>query len=48
MRYFQHDRWGLSFFAYSSEKYELAAFPSGEFYGTPEEGLDVGAMYLRR
>ena len=47
LRYFRQDQWSLGFYAYSSEKYELATYPSGDFYGTPEEGLDVGAMYLR-
>lgn len=48
LRYFRPDHWSLGFFAYSSEKYELAVFPSGEFFGTPEEGLDVGAIYLTK
>jgi hypothetical protein len=46
LRHYDRDRWSLGFFAYSSEKYELAMFPSGDFFGTPEEGFDVGAVYL--
>ncbi|HEY3351715.1 MAG TPA: hypothetical protein VGQ83_00575 [Polyangia bacterium] len=32
---------------YSHEKYEPTFFASGELVGTPEEGLDVGAVYLQ-
>ncbi len=47
LRYFgDEERWSLAFFAYSSEKYEPSFFPSGEFEGTPEDGFDVGAVYL--
>lgn len=44
LRYFGDDRWGFAFFAYSSEKYELSMFPSGEFLGTPEDALFVSAQ----
>jgi hypothetical protein len=40
--------WTLGFYKYSDEKYEASVFHSGDMYGTPEEGLDVGAMYLER
>ncbi len=40
------DEWSVAFFAYSSEKYEPSFFASGEMMGTPEEGFDVGAVYL--
>jgi hypothetical protein len=40
--------WTLGFYKYSDEKYEAAFFHSGDMHGTPEEGLDVGAMYLER
>ncbi len=36
-------RWGFAFFAYSSEKYELSIFPSGQFFGLPEEAFEVSA-----
>jgi hypothetical protein len=36
-------RWGLGFFAYSSEKYELSIFPSGEFFGPTEDAFEVSA-----
>jgi len=47
LRYFAPDRWSLAFFTYSNERYEPSAYPNGTFLGTPEEGLDVGAMYLQ-
>jgi hypothetical protein len=43
LRYFGNDRWGFAFFAYSSEKYELSMFPSGEFVGIPEDAFIVSA-----
>jgi len=43
LRYFGNDRWGFAFFAYSSEKYELSMFPSGEFVGVPEDAFIVSA-----
>ena|SRR6516164_11430749 len=47
LRYFGGDRWTFGFFAYSSEKYELSVFPSGDFFGTPEEAFEVAArVYL--
>ena len=41
------DRWSFAMFGYSNEQYELTILPSGDFFGTPEEGLDIGAVYLR-
>lgn len=46
LRYFARDSWSLDFFTYSNEKYTPCAFGSGEFFGTPEEALDIGAGYL--
>ena len=37
------ERWGFGFFAYSSGRYELAFFPSGEYFGPPEDAFDVAA-----
>lgn len=48
LRYFAPDRWSLAFFTYSHEKYEPCVFHTGSFFGTPEEGFDVGAVYLQR
>lgn len=48
LRYCGQDQWSVAFFAYSSERYEPCAFESGSLFGTPEEGLDVGAVYLPR
>ena len=41
------DEWSLAFYTYSNERYSPCAFRSGDFYGTPEEGFDVGAGYLK-
>lgn len=47
LRYFGDDRWGFGFYAYSSDKYELSIYPSGDFFGTPEEAFDTSAsVYL--
>jgi len=47
LRHFTEDSWSLAFYTYSNEKYEPAFFHSGSFTGTPEEGFEVGAMYLQ-
>ena len=46
IRYFDKDRWSLAFYTYSNEKYMPCAFRNGTFFGTPEEALDIGGMYL--
>src|SRR5437867_129144 len=46
LRHFAHDRWSVAFFTYSHERYEPTVFASGKDLGTPEEALDVGAVYL--
>jgi hypothetical protein len=38
--------WSVAFYTYSHEKYEPCVFESGEFLGTPEEALEIGAVYL--
>lgn len=49
LRYFgEEDRWSFAFFTYSNERYEFSMFPSGDFFGTPEEALELSAdAYLR-
>ena len=39
--------WSLSFYTYSNERYTPCVYPSGSFFGTPEEALEIGSMYLR-
>ena len=39
--------WSVAFFTYSHERYEPTFFESGELEGTPEEGFEVGAVYLQ-
>jgi hypothetical protein len=46
LRHFAPERWSVAFYTYSHEDYEPTMFASGEFFGTPEEGFDVGAVYL--
>ncbi len=46
LRHFDPERWSVAFYTYSHEAYEPTMFGSGEFFGTPEEGFDVGAVYL--
>ena len=48
LRYFgDEEGWGFAFYKYSDDKYELAMFPSGDFYGTPEEAFETAAgVYL--
>jgi hypothetical protein len=44
--YFDEDRWSLSFYTYSHERYEPCSYPNGEEFGTVEQAFDVGAVYL--
>jgi len=45
LRYFgDEERWGFAFYTYSSERYELSVFPSGEFFGPPEEAFAMAAQ----
>ena len=47
LRYFgDAERWGFAFFTYSHEKYELCAFPNGDFFGKPEDAFAASAVYL--
>jgi hypothetical protein len=47
LRYFgNEDAWTLAFFTYSNERYSACVFPNGSDHGTPEEALDIGAVYL--
>ena len=46
LRYFQEDRWSFAFYTYSNDRYEPSMYPSGSFFGTPEEAFDIGATYL--
>lgn len=46
MRHFDSERWSLALFTWSNEKYEPCIFPSGEWFGTIEECLDLGTTFL--
>jgi hypothetical protein len=47
LRYCDQEEWSVAFYTYSHMKYEPSFFANGTFYGTPEEGFDVGAVYLQ-
>ncbi|MCZ7571888.1 MAG: hypothetical protein M5U01_25325 [Ardenticatenaceae bacterium] len=48
LRYFgDEERWGFAFYTYSHERYQLAVFPAGDFFGPPEEAFRASAeVYL--
>ena len=45
-RFHEPQPWAVDFFTYSHMKYEPCVLMSGEWLGTPEDGLEVGAVYL--
>ncbi len=45
LRYFDDERWGLAFYSYANNKYELSVFPTGEFFGIPEVALQTAADF---
>ena len=47
LRHFTEDLWSMAFYAYSGMKYEPCYFDTGAQTGTPEEGFETAAMYLR-
>jgi hypothetical protein len=48
IRHFDISRWSMAFYTYSNERYEPCFSPTGDWFGTPEEAFDVGAVYLER
>ena len=47
LRFFgNEERWSLAFYTYSHERYDPTVFSDGSFHGTPEQALDIGAVYL--
>jgi hypothetical protein len=48
LRYFgDEEGWGFAFYTYSGERYELSVFPTGEFFGPPEDAFATAAgVYL--
>ena len=46
LRHFSIDRWSVAFYTYSHEKYEPCILEDGRWFGTVEEGFDIGAVYL--
>lgn len=48
MRYFgDQESWSVAFYTYSNERYEESFFAHGGPYGTPEDALAIGAVYLQ-
>jgi hypothetical protein len=48
LRYFgREEEWGVAFYTYSNDRYELSVFPTGSFYGTVEDAFEIGATYLQ-
>jgi hypothetical protein len=48
LRYFSDEEaWSVAFYTYSHNRYEPSVFDNGTFHGTPEEGFEVGAVYLQ-
>jgi hypothetical protein len=44
LRYFgDEENWGFAFYTYSGDRYELSIFPSGDFFGPPEDAFQVSA-----
>lgn len=47
LRFFgNEEEWGFAFYTYSNERYQLSVFPSGEFFGPPEEAFWAASVYL--
>jgi hypothetical protein len=46
LRHFDMERWSIALFTWSNEKYEPCIFPSGEWFGTIEECLELGTTFL--
>jgi hypothetical protein len=48
LRYVRNEEaWSMAFYTYSHEKYEPCMFGNGNFHGTPEEGFEIAAIYLK-
>lgn len=47
LRHFSEDRWSVAYYSYSKMAYRPSIFEYGTFEGTPEEGCEVGAMYVQ-
>ena len=46
LRHFDMERWSISLFTWSNEKYEPCILPTGEWFGTIEECLELGTTFL--
>jgi hypothetical protein len=47
LRYFGSDEWSFALYTYSYDRYELAIFPGGSFFGRPEDAfISAANLYL--
>ena len=46
LRHFDMERWSVSLFTRSNEKYEPCILPSGEWFGSIEDSLELGTTFL--
>ena len=46
LRHFDLERWSIALFTWSNERYEPCILPSGEWFGTIEECLQLGTTFL--
>lgn len=44
--YFGPNKWCFAFYTYSNQRYEPCIFPSGEWFGTIEQAIEICEMYL--
>lgn len=43
----QGDRWSFALYSYAAERYEAAVYATGEWFGTPEDALELAmSLYL--
>ena len=45
LRHFAEDKWSLALYLYSHERYEPSVYLTGEYFGTPEEAIDLCATF---
>ena len=45
LRYFAEDKWSIALYLYSHERYEPSVYVTGEYFGTPEEAIDLCATF---
>jgi len=46
LRHFDLEKWSIALFTWSNERYEPCILPSGEWFGSVEECLELGTTFL--